>query len=185
MHSMLFVLKLAAFTSLIALSVALPLFMAGTPCLDSTSPSNDLGGRLGSLTDMSLLRLLNALDPSPGSPPTSNKLHIHPHARALPSTIAPAIGSARTRLIVLLVIITILGCGGGLLLIFRTYHAFSKYQRRFNDEICGGMDMVVVPSRAAPNWSGLSEEAIKAWFQQRSNSAQPFTLEVVGAFGIP
>lgn len=179
---MLAALKLAAISSLLALTAALPMFMAGTPCLSKSSPSNNLGGRLGSLTDMSILRLLNSLDPSPGSAATSNQLHLQPYIRALPSTIEPAIDSARTRLIILLVIIAVLGCGGGLFIIFRTYTALARYRKRFEKEICGGMEMVVIPSSTALAWRGLSEEGVKRWLDKRKEGTE---LNIVGVFGIP
>lgn len=185
LHSMLAALKLAAVPSLVALAAALPLYLVNTPCLDATSPSNTLGGRTGSLTDMSLLRLLNSLDPSPGSQSTSSQLHLQAYIRALPSTIAPAIGSARVRLIVLLVIITVLGCGGGLFVLFRAYTAFARYHKRFELEICGGMDMVIIPLQRAKAWSGLSEEGIRRWIGERGLKGEAAHMSVAGVFGIP
>jgi hypothetical protein len=185
LHLMLAVLKLVSNSPMLALTVALPLFMAGTSCLSQTSPSNDLGGRLGSLTDLSLLRLLNSLDPSPGSRVTSTQLHLRPYVRALPSTVAPAVDSARTRLIVLLAIIAVLGCGRGLFVIFRTYDAFLRYQKRFKEEICRGMEMVLIPYTSAPAWYGLSEEGIKAWITRRIQPVPTASFEVMGVFGIP
>jgi len=185
LHSMFAALKLAAVPSLVALAAVTPLYMVNTPCLDATSPSNDLGGRTGSLTDMSLLRLLNTLDPSPGSQSTSNQLRLHTYIRALPSTIAPAIGSGRIRLIILLVLIAVLGCGGGLFVIFRTYTAFARYHERFEQGICGGMDMVIIPSVLAEGWRGLSEERIKKWISERGLKGEDGHMSVVGVFGIP
>ncbi|WVW78796.1 hypothetical protein I302_100758 [Kwoniella bestiolae CBS 10118] len=106
-------LKLSALISLLALGGVLPMIIAGAPCLSETSPPNTLGGRLGTLTDLSLLRLLNALDPSPDSTATSNTLRMMLASRSLSSTIAPAISSARVRLIIILVVLAVLACGGG------------------------------------------------------------------------
>lgn len=179
---MLAALKLAAISSLLALTAALPMFMAGVPCLSSTSPSNTLGGRLGALTDMSILRLLNSVDPSPGSSSTANQLRLQPYIRALPSTIAPAIASARTRLIILLVIIAVLGCGGGLFVIVRTYTSLARYRKHFEQDICGGLEMVIIPAASAAAWRGLSEQAIKRWLDERAEGQEP---SIVGVFAIP
>ena len=180
-------LKLAALSSFIALGAALPMFLVDVPCLSQTSPQNVLGGRTGSMTDLSLLRLLNALDPSPDSDSTSNFLHIPLLSRALPSTIAPAISSARVRMIILLVLITVLSVGGGLFTIAQSYAALSKYRKNFAEQVCGGLSMVFIPSKCAPGWSGLTEEKIKIWLKDREvpSDDEDKELEVVGVFAVP
>ena len=177
LHAMFAALKLAGIASLLALAAGLPLFVAGVPCISNTAPSNPLGGRLGTLTDLSLLRLLDALDPSPESTATLFQLQI----RDLPSTIAPAIGSAQTRLIVLLVIMAVLGCGLGLFVIARTYGAFDRYARQLT-ESCGGIDMVIIPD--IPAWRGLSETKVKKWFKEVDVPGVK-DIDVVGLFAIP
>jgi hypothetical protein len=181
-------LKLAALSSLLALGAALPLFMVQVPCLSETSPRNDLGGRLGSLTDLSLLRLLNALDPSPDSDSTSSFLHLPLFLRALPSTISPAISSARIRLIIILVLISVLSVGGGLFAIARVYAALSKYRQDFRERICGGMSMVYISAHHAKAWEGLTEEKIKLWLREQTvfeDDEEPRELEAVGVFAVP
>lgn len=181
-------LKLAALSSLVALGAALPLFSVNVPCLSETSPRNELGGRLGTLTDLSLLRLLNALDPSPDSDSTSDFLHLPLLNRALPSTISPAISTARVRLIIILVFISVLSVGGGLFAIARAYTALSKYRKDFRDPICGGMSMVYIPSESAKAWEGLTEEKIKLWLKERTvfdGDEEPRELEAIGVFAVP
>jgi hypothetical protein len=137
------------------------------------------------------MRLLNALDPSPGSASTSNLLHLAPYIRALPSTIAPAVNNARIRLIILLVIIAVLGCGGGLFVIARSYAALARYRRRFEEDICGGLDMVVVSAEDAPAWKGLSDAQLRKWLKlwrepmKQEGEDGVRDLEVVGIFAIP
>ena len=182
-------LKLAALASLLALAAALPMFVAGIPCLSHTAPPNALGGRLGTLTDLSLLRLLDALDPSPESLATSNAITFPVLIRALPSTIQPAVSSARTRLIILLVIIAVFGGGGGLFLIARAYAAFARYRTRFED-MCGGLDMVFVSAKDTPAWTKLSEERIKRWLGERFHGAstrrsESTEINVIGVFAVP
>ena len=201
LHGMFSCLKLASITSLVALAGVIPLIVAGVPCLATTAPSNTNGGRLGTLTDLSLLRLLDALDPSPGSTNTSGLLELPPYfgsflssraaslGRALMSTVAPAIGSARVRLIVILVLIAVIGCIGGLWVVSRAYAAFARYRTRFEMEICGGMDMVIVSAQDAPGWRGMSEEKLKKWFKDKAMLADESdgkrSFDVVGLFAVP
>lgn len=181
-------LKLAALSSLVALGAALPLFLVNVPCLSDTSPRNDLGGRLGSLTDLSLLRLLNAMDPSADSKSTSNFLHLPLVSRALPSTISPAISSARIRLIIILVLISVLSFGGGLFAIARAYAALSRYRRHYRDRICGGTSMAFISAQSAKAWEGLTEEKHRSWLRDRTmfeGDDEPRELDVVGVFAVP
>ncbi|ODO03038.1 hypothetical protein I350_05883 [Cryptococcus amylolentus CBS 6273] len=194
LHVLLAGLKLSANASVVALAVILPIIMAGVPCLRDTSPSNSLGGRLGALTDMSLVRLLDALDPSPDSPAADTFLAMLVSTgkkRNLPSTIAPAISSARTRLIVILVLLTVLSVGGGLFVVTRAYAALMRPKRVFEDETCHGVDMVWIDVQRAHGWAGLSEEGLRRWFKEwwqisfRDNRDQESEVEVLGLFAIP
>lgn len=182
--------KLAGLSSLLALAAGLPLFIVNAPCLGLTSPENDLGGRLGTLTDLSLLRLLNALDPSPGSPSTPSTIRLLLNGRALPSTIGPAITSARMRLIVVLVLIGLLSLGAGLWVIVRAYAGIARYRKHFQEVICGGMEMVVLPARKAPGLEGLSEEKVRKRLRDLmkgdAGEGEPSSeLVAIGVFAIP
>jgi hypothetical protein len=162
-------LKLAALSSLVALGAALPMFLVKVPCLGETSPQNYLGGRLGTLTDLSLL-------------------HLPIQIRALPSTISPAISSARIRLIIILVLITVISVFGGLFAIARSYSALSKYRKNFTEQVCGGLSMVFISGKNAAGWNGLTEEKIKIWLREREapqNGGDRKELEVVGVFAVP
>lgn len=178
-------LRLSAIGSLLALGAGLPLIIANVPCLSPTAPPNTLGGRLGSLTDLSLLRLLDALDPSPGTSSAAESIRliqIQPRlGRALTSTIGPAISTARTRIILILVLIGVFAVIGGLWIVARTYASLAKYRAFFRDKVCGGLEMVVVPAAAAPGWSGLPEERIRKSFDDLASEQ----FRVVGLFAIP
>ena len=67
-------------------------------------------------------------------------------------------------------------------IIFRTYTAFARYRKRFEREMCGGLEMVIVPVASALAWKGLSEEGIKKWLEKRKEGTE---LDIVGVFGIP
>ena len=185
LHTMVAVLKLIALMSNLSLSAALPLFLARVPCLSSTSPVNLAGGKLGALTDLSIFRLLNALDPDPVSESGLGRSDQGIDKRALPSTNVPSINSAKTRLIVLLVIIAVLSCGGGLFVIARTHAALSRYKNHFHKNVCGGLDMAIVSTTDAAGWKGLSEETVKRWLTKRAHHGQEDKLEIVGVSAIP
>ncbi|WWD08005.1 hypothetical protein V865_006115 [Kwoniella europaea PYCC6329] len=187
-------LKLSALISLLALGGVLPMILAGVPCLSETSPQNNLGGRLGTLTDLSLLRLLNALDPSPDSAATSNASRLmfsSPSlvSRSLTSTIAPAISSARVRLIIILVILAVLACGGGLFVIVRTYASLMKLKKGFENRTCQKMEMVFIPSHDAGGWVSKTEEGVRRllrdWFAKMKSNNEEKEVDVVGVFAIP
>lgn len=182
LHTMNASFKLASMASVVALAGILPLIIAGVPCLSTTAPSNILGGRLGSLTDLSLLRLLDALDPSPGSIKTSTQLHVQPYSRALMSTITPAISSARIRLIIILVLVALFSCVGGLFIVARLYAGLVKYQKTYETKVCGGMDMVIISAADAPGLKGWTEAEVTRWMQERCEGTD---ASVAGLFAIP
>lgn len=135
------------------------------------------------------MRLLNALDPSPDSTTTSSFIQVlfNLHPRDLPSTVAPAISSARTRLIVLLVLITVLVVALGLLPVAKGYSKLSKYRKHYNETICGGLSMVFISAKEAKAWSGKTEEGIKTWVREKITSVDEDNseLSVVGVFAVP
>ncbi|WVQ97737.1 hypothetical protein IAU59_004851 [Kwoniella sp. CBS 9459] len=182
-------LKLAALMSILTLGVVLPVLVAKVPCLGQTAPSNSLGGRLGTLNDLSLLRLLDALDPSPDSPATTNSLLrlFQGDKRSLSSTITPAIDSARIRLIVILVLLAVLAVGGGLFVVTRTYASLYYAKKEFEEKTCEGMDMVFISSRNADGWRNTPEEGLRRWFKDWSSriSGTEKEIDIVGLFAVP
>ncbi|WVF70155.1 hypothetical protein IAT40_004943 [Kwoniella sp. CBS 6097] len=183
-------LKLAAFISLLGLGAVLPLIVANVPCLGQTAPHNSLGGRLGTLNDLSLLRLLNALDPSPDSAATTESLIqlFQGKKRSLSSTITPAIDSAKVRLIVILVLLAVVAVGGGLFVVARTYAFLFRAKKEFEEKTCGGMNMVFIPSRYADGWRNTSEEGLRRWFKDwssRISGSEKKEIDIVGLFAVP
>lgn len=148
-------LAIAVLSAVVGLGIFLPLSIADVPHLTATTLPNPRGGRLGSMTNLSLLRLLNALDPVPELPTAQLRL-----LNRLPSTIEPALASARPRLIAILVIVAIIWVGGTLFIVWRTYTKFAAYAKRF-DIACDRQSMVFIPASKATAWQGLSETGIK------------------------
>ncbi|KAJ9103109.1 hypothetical protein QFC21_002531 [Naganishia friedmannii] len=138
------VLKGLLWSTLIALIVALPLFLVGTPCIDLTSPKSSFGGHLGTLTDMSILRLLNALDPDPrytAGTAADNGINV----RALASTIQPDVGHSRMRLIILVAIASIVIFLPSILLLARTLRRLLLFRQKWLKQTCGAEEIVFLP----------------------------------------
>ena len=141
--------------AVLGLTVFLPLMIAGVPHLSDTAPPNSLGGRLGTLTDLSILRLLNARDPTPNTRSAGATRDVI--RRALSSTVAP-LASAKGRLIALVILSGVVWVGASLYIIRRTYNKLFKYSAEFVDA-CAGQEMVFIPSQEG--WAGKSEAEIK------------------------
>lgn len=138
------ILKSLAWSTLIALLVALPLYFIGKPCIDLTSPKNSFGGHLGALTDMSILRLLNALDPDPrytAGAVTDDGIAV----RALRSTIRPAVDNSRKRLIILVAIVSIVIFLPSILLLSWTLRKLLSFRQKWLKRTCGGEEIVFLP----------------------------------------
>jgi hypothetical protein len=151
------VLGIAGIGAFLSLAVFLPLMVAGVPHLSETAPPNTLGGRLGTLTDLSILRLLDALDPS-SQAATTQLRRDGMMRRALSTTVTPALGSARGRLIAIVVLSGTLWVGGSLFIISRAYSKLVKYAQEFEDA-CAGQELVFLPNQEG--WAGKSEAEIK------------------------
>lgn len=154
-------IKLTSLVGLVALAAGLPLFLVGTPCLDQTSPRSRFGGRLGSHTDLSLMRLLNSLDPSPDSPSMSSSSSLV--LRALPSTIRPAVDNARVRLIILLVITCCFMVVPAWLTVVKAMNSLLGFRKRWLDEACGGEEIWWIRfNRTGPKQTTVSEKQAMA-----------------------
>lgn len=143
--ALLAVFKVIAWSSIAIVALALPLFIVIQPCIERTSPKSIYGGRLGTLNDLSILRLLNALDPDPayfipklGQAPGQQQ-------RDLSSTIRPATNTAHTRLIVLVAL-----CAGiiflpSILFLARCLRTLIGFRTHWHKEICEGEEMAFLP----------------------------------------
>ncbi|BEI96214.1 hypothetical protein CcaverHIS631_0111630 [Cutaneotrichosporon cavernicola] len=148
-------LGIAALTAVVGVGILFPLSIANVPHLFLTTPQNERGGRLGSLTDLSLLRLLNARDP----PDRRLALRAFLVAGDVVNSTS-AMGGSRTRLIVMLVLMAALSVCGTLFIVWRTYSKLSAYAIRFEDA-SEGQSMVFIPAAKAPAWQGLTETGIR------------------------
>lgn len=161
MIAVLTALKLAVLAGLVGLAAGLPLFLVGLPCLQETTPSSDYGGRLGTLTDLSILRLLNALDPSPDSNIALRQTLAISWKRDLTNTIAPAISNARTRLIILVVLLFVILIFPSIFLISRTLRALFRFRQKWLSETCGGESIVWIRHRSKVDSAALTEQEVR------------------------
>jgi hypothetical protein len=148
LHTLFLALRIVGLWTAGALLVALPLFTVGLPCLASL---RGRGHFSGSLADLSLLRLLSTLD-SDTTPQLSKRADVSP---PLASS-----SSARTRLLVLTILVPFLVVLPNLFLVIRTARHFVAYRDRFLAETCGGLEMVWLPIARA----GLGERAMQGLF---------------------
>ncbi|CAK9784277.1 hypothetical protein CC85DRAFT_327652 [Cutaneotrichosporon oleaginosum] len=167
-------LGIAVVSAVVGVGILLPLSIANVPHLSVTTPQNARGGKLGSLTDLSLLRLLNAHSPPLLTPAAGTQFA----SRGVLSSTTPMEGS-RIRLIVILVLIAVLSVGGTLFIVWRTYAKLFAYSIRF-DEASEGQSMVFIPASEAPAWKGLTETGIHRQLTKEAKDSG----SVAGVFAI-
>ena len=135
--------KLMTWSTFASVVFVLPLVIVALPCIDLTAP-NTVRGRLGTLTDVSILRLLNALDPDPSYfddlPNSAIRLK-----RDLPETIRPTLSSARKRVIILVVLSAGIIFLPSLLYVAQCIRSLKTFRQRRLREICGGEEIVLLP----------------------------------------
>ncbi|KAJ7777612.1 hypothetical protein DFH07DRAFT_731180 [Mycena maculata] len=136
----------------LGLAGALPLYMVSMPCLaDQPSPAT-FGGAYSTLEDLSLMRLLRALDS--GTPPVST------------GTLAVVSGSGdpahlRVRIIVLTVLVLVLALLPALFKILRELNRLIAYRQRWLLLRCQGQQMGWLSARTAPGFAGWGEQKFK------------------------
>ncbi|KAL7423344.1 ribose-5-phosphate isomerase rki1 [Cryptotrichosporon argae] len=157
-------LRLASLAALVALATVLPLTVAGVPCLSLTAPANSLGGRLGTLNDLSLLRLLDAQNPADSST-----------GRIATRALVEALHSARARLIAI-VALTALTAGSSIFLLARLQFRLFRYGRR-HAELRGGQEMVVLRNE----WEVVNQ----ATMGSRLGAAKEHGVDIAGVFAVP
>lgn len=152
-HTLFTSLRIVGIWTAASLVTALPLYTVNMPCLAVVRGRNPLGGSTGSLTNLSLLRLLDALDPAPLG--TTNSL-----AKRDAST-PPS--DAHTRLLVLTILLPLLTVLPALFLVLRAYRQAVRFRTRYLEETCGGLEMVWLPFVH----EGVGEEAMRSILREK------------------
>lgn len=90
----------------------------------------------------------------------------------------------------MLVLVGLLSLVGGLWIVARTYSVLYARKAAFERDTCGGLDMVVIASKDAPGWIGLSEEKVRKVLADSSGTSglhgeDNREMEIVGVFAVP
>ncbi|KAG8742653.1 hypothetical protein FRC10_001136 [Ceratobasidium sp. 414] len=142
--------------TIVGLVGALPLYLVGTPCLADSYPHAVFGGRVSTLQDLSLLRLLKMYDE--GQVSTGTGLT----RRAIVDG-SDRTSAARTRLIILTILLIVFFA---LPALFKLLHEWTKVlacRRQWLDSL-NSVDIVWLPRDRAPGFEGWGEGRVKDLF---------------------
>ncbi|KAF7326857.1 MPN domain-containing protein [Mycena venus] len=145
--------------ALVGLGGALPLYMVSIPCIADFPSTATFGGSFSTLEDLSLMRLLRALDSGKYNVSTTNLLHTQ--ARSL-SIRADAGTNAngdpehlRVRVIVLTVLVLVLALLPALYKIVKELNILIAYRKRWLALRCEGKQLGWLSARKAPGFTGV------------------------------
>ncbi|EJU01091.1 hypothetical protein DACRYDRAFT_108421 [Dacryopinax primogenitus] len=157
--------------SVLGIAGCIPLYTVNTPCLGETGVMSFYGGRLSTLTDLSVVRLLELLDADeagsaekypPSSSLSSRTLHtLRP--RDIPGSTT---SNVRTRLIILAVIVLVLAVFPALWHLIREHRKLTRLRQAFVQVRCGGLEMGWLAVGRAPGLRGLGEGRVKATLER-------------------
>ncbi|KAJ6542659.1 hypothetical protein B0H19DRAFT_957413 [Mycena capillaripes] len=140
----------------LGLAGALPLYMVSMPCIADLPSSSTFSGAYSTLEDLSLMRLLRALDSGSANVSTSNLLHV----RAVASG-ADDPEHLRIRIIVLTVLVLVLALLPALYKIIKELNRLIEYRARWAAMRCEGKQMGWLSARKAPGFAGWGEQRFK------------------------
>ncbi|CAE6524811.1 unnamed protein product [Rhizoctonia solani] len=141
--------------TIVGLVGVLPLYLVDTPCLGDYSPRTAFGGRVSTLQDLSLLRLLKMYDE--GTVNTTYGPGLGRRAIVDGSDRTPA---ARTRLIILTVFVIVLFAFPALFKLLREWTNVLACRQRWLEELHSA-DVVWLRANRAPGFQGWGEGRVK------------------------
>ncbi|CAE6471377.1 unnamed protein product [Rhizoctonia solani] len=141
--------------TVVGLVGALPLYLVDTPCLGDSYPRAVFGGRVSTLQDLSLLRLLKMYDE--GAVNTTYGPGLKRRAIVDGNDRTPA---ARTRLIILTVLVIVFFAFPALFKLLREWTNVLACRRRWLEEL-HSVDIVWLRADRAPGFQGWGEGRIK------------------------
>ncbi|KAJ7058112.1 hypothetical protein C8F01DRAFT_1149575 [Mycena amicta] len=141
--------------ALLGLAGALPLYMVSLPCLANQSSPSTFGGSYSTLEDLSLLRLLRAIQ-SNSNISTANLIE----TRAVASGAGDP-DHLRIRIIVLTVITIVLALLPALWKIMKELRRLISYRKRWLELRCQGKQLGWLSARSAPGFAGWGEQRFK------------------------
>ncbi|KAH9937349.1 uncharacterized protein B0H18DRAFT_950236 [Fomitopsis serialis] len=148
-------IQVVAIWSFVGLGGLLPLYMAATPCIASSTLPFAYRGQYSTLQDLSLIRLLQLLDDTTGG-----------------FSIAPYV---RIRLIILTIFAIVLTLTPALWLLMREFNKLVAYRECWVNVRCQGVELGWLSARHAPGLVGWGEKRVKEFVVKAGLSS---TLEV-------
>jgi hypothetical protein len=162
----------------LALAVVLPLYLVQTPCLPTSDPQVNYGGRYGTLNDLSLLRLLRMLDNgsiNTSSTQASKRNFIF--KKRLIDNGKDLSGNAYARLIALCVILIVLAILPALWKLWKEFRKLAIYHKAWHEGRCERFEMAYLSSGTgnsallgtrggAWGWRGWGEGKVKDFFRK-------------------
>ncbi|KAJ7802228.1 hypothetical protein B0H14DRAFT_3092290 [Mycena olivaceomarginata] len=141
----------------LGLAGALPLYMVSTSCIADLPNTATFGGAYSTLEDLSLMRLLRALDSGKFNVSTSNLV-----VRADAGTNAGNDPEhLRVRIIVLTVLVLVLALLPALWKIIKELNALIAYRNRWAALRCEGKQLGWLSARKAPGFTNWGEQRVK------------------------
>ncbi|KAJ7234307.1 hypothetical protein B0H12DRAFT_1142976 [Mycena haematopus] len=139
----------------LGLGGALPLYMVSTSCIADLPNTATFGGAFSTLEDLSLMRLLRALDSNQFNVSTANLLETRStNVKSDPEHL-------RVRVIVLTVLVLVLALLPALYKIIRELNRLISYRNRWAALRCEGKQLGWLSARKAPGFAGWGEQRVK------------------------
>jgi calcium permeable stress-gated cation channel len=162
--------------SVLGLAGALPLYLINTECLATSAPRAVYEGVYSSLQDLSLMRLLQALD-NERVQFQSTSLFSNPNSTLIRRADEPTspdwrLPAPRIRLIILAALVCILAVLPALYKLLREYARLAAHRRRWIDVRCDGLEMGWLSARAAPGFVGWGEKRVKEFIVKSGMSSK-------------
>ncbi|KAK7055165.1 MPN domain-containing protein [Favolaschia claudopus] len=142
--------------ALLGLGGALPLYMVSTPCLADLPNTATFSGSSSTLEDLSLMRLLRAIDSGKYNVSTTNLL-----AKRADEGADNDPQHLRVRIIVLTVITIVLALLPALWKIIKELNILIAYRKRWLTLRCEGKQLGWLSARKAPGFAGWGEQRVK------------------------
>ncbi|KZT61296.1 hypothetical protein CALCODRAFT_447556 [Calocera cornea HHB12733] len=164
-------LRIVAGWSLLGILGAIPLYTVGTPCLGETGVTSFYGGRLSSLTDLSVIRLLELLDADQAG---------SAEQRDIPGSTT---SNVRTRLIILAVLVLVLGVLPALWHLLREHTKLMRLRAAFELQKCAGIEVGWLAAKRAPGLQGMGERGVRGVLERTGVSMEEGARAAPGGAG--
>jgi len=140
--------------SILGIVCALPLYVISLPCLAETAPPPRYLGSYSTLQDLSILRVLQLFDNRDVSTRSNVSVLEIVNGEDLKSR-------ARTRVIIVTVLLIAVGLIPALVNILREYGMLVAFRRKWTDVHLQGKEMGWISARDAPGFIGWGEKRLK------------------------